>query len=45
MNVAKHNPEEPVFALEETDRRTKVTRALMAVIVVALGAFAWYSAG
>lgn len=43
MTTEKHNPLEPEFRLEETDRRTKIGRVLMIVAVVAATAFAWYT--
>lgn len=39
----KHNPEEPVFKLEEPDRRTKIGRILIVLIVVFLAMFVVYS--
>lgn len=43
MSPERHNPEEPVFSLEEPDRRTKIGRVLMVLIAVFLVGFIWYS--
>jgi len=45
MTTEKHNPLEPEFRLEETDRRTKIGRVLMAVAIVAAVAIAWLTSG
>jgi hypothetical protein len=45
MDTSRHNPEEPVFRLEETDRRTKIARMLMVLIVAIVVAFAWWTTG
>lgn len=41
MTTEKHNPLEPEFRLEETDRRTKIGRVMMVIVIVAAVAFAW----
>jgi hypothetical protein len=43
MVPERHNPEEPVFRLEEPDRRTKIGRWLMVLIAAFLVLFTWYS--
>jgi hypothetical protein len=40
-----HDPAEPEFRLEETDRRTKIGRILMVVIVTIVVAVAWFTSG
>lgn len=43
LTAGKHNPLEPEFRLEETDRRTKVGRVLMVVIAAVVLAVLWFS--
>jgi hypothetical protein len=46
MDVLRHHdPAEPEFRLEETDRRTKIGRVLMVVILATVVAFAWWTSG
>jgi hypothetical protein len=45
MDTSRHNPEEPVFRLEETDRRTKIARLLMALIILFVAGYAMYASG
>lgn len=40
-----HDPGEPEFRLEETDRRTIVGRILMVLILAVVVAFAWWTSG
>jgi hypothetical protein len=40
-----HDPAEPEFRVEETDRRTKIGRILMVAIVAIVVAVAWLTSG
>lgn len=41
VTTQKHNPLEPEFRLEETDRRTKIGRVVMIAVVAAVAVLAW----
>lgn len=43
--VQHHNPLEPEFRVEETDRRTKIGRLLMVLIFLFVVGFAWMTSG
>ena len=43
--VRHHNPLEPEFRVEETDRRTKIGRLLMVLIFLFVVGFAWMTSG
>lgn len=46
MNALRdHDPREPEFRLEETDRRTKIGRVLMVLIFLFVVGFAWMTSG
>ena len=46
MSVSRdHNPLEPEFRVEETDRRTKIGRVLMVLIFAFVIGFAWMTSG
>ena len=43
MDPVRHNPLEPEFRLEETDRRTKIGRLLMGLMLALADAIAWWA--
>jgi hypothetical protein len=43
VTTQKHNPLEPEFRVEETDRRTKIGRVLMIAAVAVAAVLAWMS--